>query len=113
MSESAIPFSVSVHADDLAVVASIAGELDLATGPTVKDNLSPFLGRRPQVVFELEQVAFMDSAGLESLFDAVQNHESITFRNPSWPVRRIVDLLELTVSIDESAREVAQMRRAR
>ena len=102
VSESAVPFSVSVHSNDGAVTASIAGELDLATGPTVKDNLRPFLGRSARVVYELEQVAFIDSAGLESLFEATEDSETIIFLNPSFPVRRLVNILDLTVNVEES-----------
>lgn len=116
MSESPVPFSVSVHADDGAVVAAIAGELDLATGPAVKDNLRPFLDQHARVVYELDQVAFIDSAGLECLFEAVEKDESIVFRNPSWSVRQIIDLLEVSVSVEESAlqtRPVGQIDRSR
>lgn len=103
VSELAVPFSVSVQADNGAVIAAIAGDLDLATGPAVKDNLRPFLDRGVRVVYELEQVDFIDSSGLESLFEAVENDESIVFRNPSWSVRRIVELLDISVRVEETA----------
>jgi anti-anti-sigma factor len=105
MPESTIPFSVSVHADDGAVIAAIAGELDLATGPLVRENLRPFYGRRDRIVYELDRIAFIDSAGLESLFDAVENGEAIIFKNPSPSVRRILELLDLSVNVEESFTE--------
>jgi anti-anti-sigma factor len=100
MPESANPFSVSVHADDIAVIAAITGELDLATGPLVKENLRPFYGRRDRVVYELDRIAFIDSTGLESLLDAVEKGETIIFRNPSSSVRRILELLELSIKVE-------------
>jgi anti-anti-sigma factor len=102
MPESANPFSVSVCADDVAVIAAITGELDLATGPLVKENLRPFNGRRDRVVYELDRIAFIDSTGLESLFEAFENGGTIIFRNPSSSVRRILELLDLSVKVEES-----------
>ncbi|HKZ21486.1 MAG TPA: STAS domain-containing protein [Acidimicrobiia bacterium] len=107
MPESAIPFTVSVHADDGAVKAAIAGELDLATGPLVKENLRPFYGRRNRIVYELDRIAFIDSTGLEGLFDAVENGETIIFKNPSTSVRRILELLGHSVNVEESFAEAA------
>lgn len=108
MAEAAATFSISVHADDGAVVAAIAGDLDLGTGPLVKENLRPFFGRRHRVVYELDRIEFIDSVGLESLFDAVENGETIVFKNPSPSVRRIVELLDLSVNVEESIKEDAR-----
>ena len=110
MAEAATPFSISVHADDGAIVAAIAGDLDLATGPLVKENLRPFFGRRQRVVYQLDRIGFIDSVGLESLFDAVENGEAIVFKNPSPSVRRILELLELSVDVEESFAEGARQR---
>jgi anti-anti-sigma factor len=92
--------SIAVRLDDSAVVAQITGELDMATGSLLRENLQPFAGRTSRVVYELGDVSFIDSAGLESLFNAVDG-EAVFIRRPSHAVRRVLQLLELETAIEE------------
>ena len=46
------------------VVVEVAGELDLATAPELRDALWSAASRKPLVVLDLRQLTFMDSTGL-------------------------------------------------
>lgn len=64
-----LPFSIEVTpARDGATVVSVAGELDLATTPQLREVLlDPRLCPGPEVVVDLRAVSFIDSAGLGAL----------------------------------------------
>lgn len=93
-------FSVAVQSDDEEVIAKISGELDLATFPIVQDQLRPFVGRRGRLVFELEEVSFMDSSVLP-LFRDTGFWDRIVVRSASVAVRRLLALLEMDSIIRE------------
>ncbi len=51
-----------------ALVVTVAGEVDIATSPQLRDELLGLLAARPRVlVISLEQVSFLDSTGLSAL----------------------------------------------
>ena len=74
----------------------VGGELDMLTAPRLADRLRALrlLGHR--VTVDLAEVSFMDSNGLTALLDArvEAERDGVMFhiRNPSAPVRRIVEL---------------------
>lgn len=53
------------HADH--VVVTVAGELDLATAPELRDHLAAVLNQCEHLVLDLTGVTFVDSSGLQSL----------------------------------------------
>lgn len=57
--------SVDVDSDDDVDVVTVAGELDLATGPHLREVLRGLLAMsRNQLVVDLDRVTFIDSTGL-------------------------------------------------
>ena len=55
--------------DDMAVV-TVAGELDMATAPAVRDEVDKALAARAHVIVDVAEVSFCDSAGLRELAGA-------------------------------------------
>ncbi len=105
-------FGVSVRSEDpSAWVIEVRGELDLATGPILKQHLEPYNnpsrngGHPRKIVYLLPNLEFMDVSGLRSLLNAVDGHgsETITLREPSSRVRRLLELVGLNSMIEERA----------
>ncbi|MBA3361163.1 MAG: STAS domain-containing protein [Acidimicrobiia bacterium] len=75
---------------------TLSGELDIATAPSLRDQLLPFKYRATRVVYELGHITFLDLGGLRallSLFDGDIGGVSIS--EPSRPVRRLLEIVEL------------------
>ena len=89
-----LPFSISVQRRDDQIVANIAGELDMATAPIVQDRLRPYAGRGNRLMYDLENVSFMDSSAL-SILMSTELGEQVSIRNPSSAARRLLRLLEM------------------
>ena len=57
--------SLSTRAEGEQTVLSVAGEVDVYTAPTLRDQFSQLVDDgQYQIVVDLEQVAFLDSTGL-------------------------------------------------
>jgi len=91
------PFAISVvrGGDEVAVVP--AGELDLATADTVRQEVRQVKAAGvAHIVLDLREVDFIDSAGLRMLLglrnDAKRNGHALTLRPPAPAVRRIFEL---------------------
>ena len=66
-------FRVDVGSDNGAALVSVAGELDLASGPTLERELERALAGEPGlVILDLRRLEFMDSTGLSVLGRAHQ-----------------------------------------
>ena len=103
---------VSVRtADPSALVIEVQGELDLCTGPTLKRRLEPYNapsgnnGHPRKVTYLLPELGFMDASGLRALLTAIDGHgsETITIREPSASVCRLLELVGLASMIEERA----------
>jgi anti-sigma B factor antagonist len=71
-------FSVSVETDDRCSIVSVAGEVDLATAPDLRDRLHEVMDDKPRVlVVDLLQVTFIDSTALGVLIDAWKQSETM------------------------------------
>lgn len=71
-------FSVSVETDDRCPIVSVAGEVDLATAPDLRDRLHEVMDDKPRVlVVDLLQVTFIDSTALGVLIDAWKQSETM------------------------------------
>ncbi|HSJ34597.1 MAG TPA: STAS domain-containing protein [Acidimicrobiia bacterium] len=87
----------------------VRGELDLATGPMLKQHLESYSDRsgngshRRTLVYLLPELEFIDATGLNYLLTAVDGHscETITIREPSARVRRLLELVGLDSMIEE------------
>jgi anti-anti-sigma factor len=60
---------LAVSSDAARIV--VGGEIDLATGPALRDALAEQMGHGQAVVLDLSGVTFIDSSGLAVLIEAV------------------------------------------
>ena len=104
------PFAVSVQSDGPSVlVIEVRGELDLFTGPMLKQQLEMYNdpsgsnGHSRRIVYLLPELEFIDASGLHALLGAVDGHgpETITVRAPSSSVCRLLELVGLDSMIEE------------
>jgi anti-anti-sigma factor len=63
-------FTVEVHRQPSAVVIAPAGEIDVATVEVVRAHLLAGEAEAPLVVLDLRKVEFMDTSGLQLVFEA-------------------------------------------
>lgn len=90
----------------------VRGEIDLETGPPLRDHLAATLLRAPELVLDLRGVSFIDSTGLQALV-ATRRRANLTgerFRlvvAPGGAVARILHLtgLDGAFEVDELADE--------
>jgi anti-anti-sigma factor len=90
-----VPFRAEVLLDERTVVLS--GELDMAFTDALAEAVTPLVDVPGDVVADLERLTFIDSSGLLGLLrvaDRVRDGK-LVLRNPSDPVRRVLDLVEL------------------
>jgi anti-anti-sigma factor len=82
---------------DVAIV-SMAGDLDVSTAPELVDLCRSVYARGArEVVIDLTDTGFLDSAGLRALIGAHQLFGDVRLSHPSEPVMR---LLEITGLVD-------------
>jgi anti-anti-sigma factor len=107
------PLVVAVSSEEPSTwVIDVRGELDLFTSSIVKQHLdlykaksgNDWLPRR--LVFSLPELAFIDASGLRALLTAVDGHsaETITIREPSLVVRRLLELVDLGSMIERTVK---------
>jgi anti-sigma B factor antagonist len=88
--------------DERGHVVWATGDVDLANADGLLDAVAAHLACAgpPELVIDLSGVTFMDSTGFHRLFTAMCRLEAagrgLTLRNPSVPVRRLLDLLHAT-----------------
>jgi anti-anti-sigma factor len=75
----------------------IRGEVDMSNVVMVETDLTGALAGRPaSVVFDLSELAFIDSSGIAVLLRAAEKTDSLCLRNPSNVVQRIIEATGLT-----------------
>jgi anti-sigma B factor antagonist len=80
----------------------LRGEVDVATSPRLRTELSTLLDRDARsLVLDLGSLRFIDSSGLGVLVEALerlraQHGESIVLRGMQEPVRRVFEITGLT-----------------
>ncbi len=81
-------------------VVEVAGEIDMATAPTLTDCLAHLQGR---IVIDLAHVTFLDSSGIGALIQARKRGGSeLVLRHPQNNVRRVLELVGLDDWIEAS-----------
>ena len=101
------PFTISVRLDGDLAICVVCGELDIATAPLIHQNLEPFRGRFRRLAFDLGDLTFLDVAGLKALrFSFRDDGKGVSIRNPSMPVKRILEIVGMEGLIDWAALEV-------
>jgi anti-anti-sigma factor len=76
------------------------GELDIATGPAIRRSLMAAIrGGNVHLAVDMSRVTFIDAAGIGVLVDAASRARKaggrLSLLAPSWPVRRLLDILHL------------------
>ncbi len=78
-------------------VISLAGDLDISSVDGVREVVTQATAGAPAVVvFDLERLRFLDSAGISVLLAAAREVPSVRLRRPSKVVRRVVELTGLS-----------------
>jgi anti-anti-sigma factor len=89
--------SAAVHRDTRRVVVDAVGELDLATAPGLRWSLDHYPANSDaQLIVDMSGVTFIDCAGLRPLLETRNRWgDQMALRDPSRPVTRLLDLLDL------------------
>ncbi len=74
----------------------------MGTESRLSEGLDPYTGQYAAVVYELDSLSFIDVAGLRSLDNTPDTNASITIRDPSKQVRRLMDLAGRESMIDDT-----------
>ena len=82
------------------VTVVLDGEIDIATCPAIQRSLMAAIsGRNIQLSVDMSGVAFIDAVGIGVLVDAANRARKagggLSLLAPSWPVRRLLDVLDL------------------
>ena len=93
------PLEVTELRETARVRLALRGELDLATADLVADRLRRLRERRETVLLDLDELEFIDAAGLRVVLTAADDARSdgwaLTVTRGSAPVRRLFELLDL------------------
>ena len=89
--------TVSVRGYGQAIVVQLDGELDLASSPQLEQALEPVWRDSPdELVLDLDQLRFMDMAGLRVLLNASQRADrggtELVLRNVRDQILRVLTL---------------------
>ena len=85
-----------------APVIAVSGELDMSNASRLEEAVDAAVAAGPEkLVFDLSGLRFMDSAGIAVLLRAAGKVAAIELREPSPPVRRVLELtgLESVLSV--------------
>jgi anti-sigma B factor antagonist len=96
---SAPGFAIAVSRAGGTCFLAVSGELDMATGPQLRATLDAESDGGAPIVVDLASLDFIDITGLRVLLDAAdqataKGHD-FEVRNPSAPVRRLLELTGL------------------
>jgi anti-sigma B factor antagonist len=97
--ENQAPVATVEHAADAsgAPLLKVSGELDLSNVETLRREIDRALETQPKsLVFDLSDLAFMDSSGIAAFLQASRRVDDIVLRNPSNIIRRVVAATGLT-----------------
>ena len=91
--------NLDIRSHDRLVLATVDGELDVVTAPSLGDGLSPIVDTGNHLVLDLARVSFCSAAGL-SLFVQLHHHAetaggSLQLATPSAALRRVLGLTQL------------------
>ncbi len=80
-----------------AQVVVLSGELDSSNAATLKERVASIPSQPPvPLIFDLTGLRFMDSAGIAVLIDAAAKASSVSLRNPSPIIRRVLQATGLS-----------------
>jgi anti-anti-sigma factor len=89
---------IDMHLDPTgAQVVVLAGELDSSNAASLKERLASIPPQPAQrLIFDLTGLRFMDSAGIAVLIEAAAHASSVSLRNPSPIIRRVLEATGLS-----------------
>ncbi len=109
------PFSIALSGGgDRPLLATVAGDVDIATAGSMADAVLSALGDAPTpgVVLDFTNVGFMDSSGLRAVLDISRRLDggtrSLVLLSPNRPVRKLLSLagldghLPVATTLDEA-----------
>ncbi len=78
-------------------VVSVGGELDVSNAETLESVVAQVCDGQPEeLVFDLRELSFMDSAGIAVLLGGARRVPSVRLRDPTPAVRRVIEVTGLT-----------------
>ncbi len=78
-------------------VVTLKGELDISSAPSFRTTIEDVLESKPRrIVFDIEELSFLDSSGIAVLVHAANNVDEVELRHPSAIIRRIVEATGLS-----------------
>jgi anti-sigma B factor antagonist len=78
-------------------VVVLAGELDSSNAASLKERVAAIPPQPAQrLIFDLTDLRFMDSAGIAVLIGATAQASSVSLRNPSPIIRRVLEATGLS-----------------
>jgi anti-sigma B factor antagonist len=89
---------IDTHLDPTgAQIVVLSGEIDISNAASLKEKMAAITALQPQrLIFDLAGLRFMDSAGIAVLIAAAGQLDSVSVRNPSPIVRRVIELTGLS-----------------
>jgi len=80
-----------------ASLLTVSGQLDISNADQLEQAVERATARtRDGLVFDLSSLEFMDSAGISVIVRAASELDSVSLRNPSPMVRRLIEITGLS-----------------
>lgn len=80
-----------------ALVVTLSGELDSSNAASLQERVASIPPQPAQpLIFDLTDLRFMDSAGIAVLIGAATKASSVSLRNPSPIIRRVLEATGLS-----------------
>ena len=103
---------IEVEEEEDVMIVKPAGEIDLGRSPTLRAKLGEVIGRKSsRVIVDLSQVSYMDSSGVATLVEALQQcragNQTLVLCSMQPRVRSIFEIarLDMVFKIVESLEE--------
>jgi anti-anti-sigma factor len=89
---------IETHLDQSgAQVVVLSGELDSSSAASLQERMAAIPPPSAQrLIFDLAGLRFMDSAGIAVLLGAAEKASSVSLRNPSPIIRRVLEITGLS-----------------
>ena len=93
---------LTLEATDEALILGLSGEIIMDVVPDLKDEIERLvlMTNKPDLVADLGLVTFMDSSGVGLLLGTrrfcQERGKAFSLRNPSPPIKKLLDMLRLT-----------------
>ena len=91
---------IEVREGDDGPTVALAGELDLASAPVLREAAEPPIDEGRPIVIDLRELTFIDSTGLGVLVGALKLARAaggdVSLRNPSRSTHKILEIAGLT-----------------